>query len=170
MPSTVDALYQAGADLLAACVDALNLTADGAPARQYVSDGPVALDCEQITVEFTSIGQADTIPISPPLVPARRVLVASLGMVGMQAVATRCVPTVDANGRPPTVAQIAASGQIVAADGWALWNHLHQAIHAGTLFPGCQGVLILPMLPIPTSGGVGGWTVQVRVPMDGFAA
>lgn len=168
MPSTITSLYDAGAQLLAACVDALDLTPAGAPARRYVSDGPVAFDCEQVTVEFTNIGQGDTAPLAPPLQPGRRALIASLGIIGMQVIATRCVPILEKNAKAPAVAKITLSAEKVAADGWALWNHLHQAIHDGTLFPGCQGVIIQPALPINTSGGIGGWILNLRVPLDGI--
>lgn len=168
MASTVDSLYQAGADLLAACVAALDLTTARAPERAYVSDGPVALDCEQVTVHFANLAQADTSPSAPVLQPARRLLGASLAVLGMVITATRCVPVVSNEGRPPTVAAIQESALVVAQDVWALWNHLHQQIRDGSLFPGCQGVYIDPALPINTSGGVGGWTLTVRVPMEGI--
>jgi hypothetical protein len=168
--STVDSLYQAGADLLAACVAALNLTATGAPTRVYVADGPVALDCEQVTVHFASIGQADTSPSSPALQPARRAVTASVGVAGMIVTATRCVPVVSQEGRPPSASAIEASARVIAADGWAIWNHLHNEVRAGSLFAGCQGLYIDPALPITPSGGVGGWTLAVRLPLEGIPA
>lgn len=170
MASTITSLYDAAAALLAAAVAALDLTDARAPARFYVSDGPVALDCEQVTVEVAGIGQADTAPQSPFLEPGRRPLIASLGLVALKITATRCVPVVSDSGRPPSVAAIQASAQKVLADGWSIWNYLHQQIRDGALFPGCQGVFIDPAQPIGTSGGVGGWTLTVRVPLDGIPA
>lgn len=165
MATTASSLYDACAELLAAAVASLT----DPPGRQYVSPGPVALDCEQLTVHAALIALADTDPSSPSLQPSRRAVGASVNLVALVITVVRCVPTISESGNPPPVDKLDASAQIVLADGWQLWNGIKQAHRAGSLLPGnCRDVFIEPCLPITPSGGIGGWQLTVRTNLDGI--
>lgn len=172
MASTAASLYDACAELLAAAAASLT----DPPARQYVSPGPVALDCEQLTVHAAPISLADTDPSGPGVLQgARRASGVSVNLVGLVVTVVRCVPTIEepSKGRLviPSVTTLDASARIVLADGWQLWNGIKQRHRANTLLPGsCRDVFIDPAIPITPSGGLGGWFLTVRTNLDGITA
>jgi hypothetical protein len=71
--------------------------------------------------------------------------------------------------RPPTVDELAAAARQINADGWALWNGLHNAIlRDGALPPECGKAAIQNAVARDPSGGCGGWTIPVVLTVDGY--
>jgi hypothetical protein len=84
----------------------------------------------------------------------------------------RCVPTPEVTGKKielPSVAALEASARQINADGWAIWNALHNAIlRDGALPPECGKAAIQPLTPRDPSGGCGGWVGIVTLTVDGY--
>jgi hypothetical protein len=169
--STVDSLNDLSVGLLAAVADALAVTNAGAPSRQFVSPGTPAFDCcPFICVHPLTLGLADTQPLFPPLEPSLRPHRNSINLVALHAYTIRCVPVPSENGDPPTVAALTAAGKAISQDGWAVWNHLKQAVRDGSLFPGVlTDVFFDGGVQLDPAGGCGGWLFTVRVQLDGIA-
>lgn len=172
VPSTVDTLYDLAAELLGFCAAALDTLPVGAPDRQYVSIGPPAFDCEQLTVHVLQVGEAATSPANTPLDRMRRaVTVPRIDLSFMVVTIVRdCYPGpsgANAN-RPPEVADLDAAARIISADGWLLWNIVPAALAAGELWGACNFTGWEPMQPVPAQGKVAGWTFPLQVKIDGF--
>lgn len=154
---------------LTACIGALDTIPiaipplDGAPSRAFVAPGLPAADCcPQLTVHAQSLGEFYSSAPPPKASDAR--------INGVLLIATlfRCVPTLTESGDPPSMnAQIAAGLQL-DADGWALFNHLYEQVRTGVLFEKCKPVVWEGFNALVPSGACGGWTVAVRVNLDGY--
>jgi hypothetical protein len=68
----------------------------------------------------------------------------------------------------PDPLDLQAVAEQIAADGWALWNHVFNLHCAGQLFSECGGVYWDGLRSVTPSGGCGGWVMQVRVELDGY--
>lgn len=171
--STVDTFYEIAAELLGYCAAALEGGPDGAPARQYVSIGPPALDCEQLTVHVLQLGEAATSPGPLPLDRGRRgVRAPRIDLTFMVVTVVRdCYPgpTSGNKPRPPDPAALDVAAQIIMRDGWLLWNSIPAALRAGELWGACHFTLWEPLQPVPAQGGVAGWTLPMQVQIPGYS-
>lgn len=171
-------LYELADELLSFAADALDTIPilvpglEGAPARQIVYWGLPVDDCDQIVVYVPTIGEADTTPGG--LGAAVRPRVGRIDHVTINIRVIRCclpMGTESSMGdiSPPTPAQINATSQQILADGWALWNHIHNAKSSGVLRSLCDEMYFSGLIAVPPSGGCGGWVLPVRVQLDGYA-
>jgi len=159
-------------ELLDACIDALDsipLSAPdlgGAPERTFIAAGvPVWDCCEQMAVHVSSLTEAPTSPGG--LATGRRASAMRINLARLVVTLTRCVP-VSEDGEPPPAALLTASAEQINADAWAIWNHLYDAIRAGTLFALCLEVFWEGMTAVNPSGGCAGWQIAFRVRLDGY--
>jgi hypothetical protein len=166
----VDALHTSATELLDAAEAALDLTAAGAPARVFVSEGPPSFDCtaDQLTVHAAFLGEFPTFAglavfdegfrgHTRPAVIGPTLIVTSL----------RCVAMPGPAGQPPSVTAIQASAQVLLEDAWALWNHITEARVLGDIGELCKAVFRDGGVPIVNQGGVGGWQFTYRLEMNG---
>jgi hypothetical protein len=161
-------------EFLAACVESLNTvpvfapSLEGAPDRAFVCAGQPAADCcPQLTVHAEFVGE---LPTEPQGLPAGKRF-HRINQVGLVMTLFRCQPTgseTKLGYEPPNIIQLAAAGQQVNADGWALWNHLFNMRNASLLFTRCQGVFWQQLRALIPSGGCAGWTLGVLVNYDGY--
>jgi hypothetical protein len=157
-------LHTLAEEFLFACADSLNMLSAplaGVPDRAFVAPNLVADDCEQLVTYVGGIaekpGSTDT---------HNQSWINQVTLVGR---IVRCCFPMGTMDRPPTAAEWAAVSEQTDADAWVLWNHLHNLIRAGSLFSTCPKQSWDSMRPIPVSGACGGWIVQVRAELDGFA-
>lgn len=156
------------ADFLSACEAALNTIPTlapgygGSPARAFVSIGPPAFDCDQLTVHVGPLGEG-SVAARPPGTSYARV-----NHVTLVATVLRCVPGPDNHGKPPSAAVQQAASVQSDLDKWALWNHLYNRILQGLLFDRCGNVQWGPLSPVPAQGLVAGCVLTIRVSLDGY--
>jgi hypothetical protein len=160
---------------LDACVEALDTIPNfpetsallGAPDRRFVSPGiPVWDCCEQLAVHVPLMNEADTTPGG--LDAGKRTNRGYVNSITFLATITRCIPTMDDNGNPPTAAALEAKAAQIDADGWALWNHLHNLKASAQLLTLCDEMFFDGILAAVPSGGCAGWTVTVRAAIGGY--
>lgn len=163
-------LFDLAAEYLSACIDSLDAIptyeADllGAPDRTFVCPGVPAADCcEQLTVHVGTIGEQFSGQI-----PAGKSILGRRNLAQLVATFTRCVPTVKDDGSPPTAAEQSEAARQMDADGWAVWNGIFSRLVAGTLFTRCSHVLWDGLNVVNPSGGCAGWTLTLRVELDGY--
>ena len=162
-------LHDLARDLLEACADALDTiptydaTLEGAPSRQFVAPGPVALDCcDQLAVHVGTLVEGDSQPFQP------KASIARINRVTLVATASRCVPVPDAQMNPPPVAEQEAAAQQINADKWAIWNHIYNLIRDGLLFDQCCDVIWEGITALTPNGGCGGSSLLITVCFDGY--
>lgn len=162
-------LHELATSFLVACADALDTiptydaTLAGAPDRQFVSPGPVALDCcEQLAVHVGTLTEGDSNPFQP------KASIARINHVTLVATASRCVPVPGENMQPPPVAAQEAAAQQINADKWAIWNHIYNEIRAGVLFNKCCDVIWGGLTALQQNGGCGGSSLLITVCFDGY--
>lgn len=171
-------LFVLAEELLSFAAEALDTipiydaTLNGAPDRQIVYWGMPVDDCEQLVVYVPNIGEADTTPGG--LAAAVRPRVGRIDHVTVNVRIIRCcLPSGSESSMgdysPPTPTQINATSEQILADGWALWNHLHNAKSSGVLRSLCDEMFFNGLIAVPPSGGCGGWVAPVRVQLDGYA-
>lgn len=171
------------ADLQALAVDLLDVAVDaldsipafdpglaGAPDRRYVSPGTPSFDfsgvtnfcegCEQLTVHIPGVLEFPQ-GLDTHKQDARK------NLVIFTVTATRCIPVIH-NGGFPTPTEITAAAAQTNADGWALWNHIWNAIRSGELFSICGPVFWDGLRAINPSGGCGGYTLTLRAEVEGY--
>lgn len=161
-------LFDLEQELLDACVESLDTIPlfapglGGAPERSYVSPGLPAFDCcDQLTVHTPSIVDS---PFSPGSFTGTSARAATVITVTLVATITRCIPS-----QPePPVADFLAPSEQTSADGWALRNHLLNMIRAGDLFTICSEVFWDGLRFVNPQGGCAGWTLNLRVQLDGY--
>jgi len=165
-------LYLLAQEYLAACVEALDTIPTfapglgGAPARSFVSPGLPAFDCcDQLTVHVTGVTDSAT---SPSNFTGRSASTMKVNTVGLVATATRCIPVISDSGNPPPVEEMEAAAEQIDADGWALWNHIYNLIRAEALFTLCGEVFWDGLRSINPQGGCGGFTLALRVELEGY--
>jgi len=159
-------------ELLDACIESLDTIPDfvpglsGAPARSYISPGLPALDCcDQLTVHSPVV--LDT-PLQPGGLAEGRKCPARKNSIGLQVTITRCIPVIENDEWPQPVDMEAAAEQL-NADAWALWNHLYNLVCSGELFTLCGEVFWDGLRSMNPQGGCGGWVLNIRVTLDGYA-
>lgn len=157
-------LYQDAQAILNVVVDAFLDSAVALPERQYVSDGSIAIDCEQLTVTIVQVyrglpGEIQTDPMGP-----RRC--ATVSSFECAIILVRCVPTLKESSAGqivfPTVHELDSSAQTILQDGAILWRGLMAAWAEGTLVPGCDQLALGPMISLGPEGGFAGWTVSLE--------
>lgn len=167
-------LYDLAAALLAAAASSLDeITAPlvGAPDRQYVYYGVPSDDCcEQLVVYVNPITELGTGLAEGPNQAGKRHSRAWLNQVMFSIQTGRCVPTVEVVASKPVLPELAdidAATQQHLADGWALWNGIHNRVAAGDLFGSCTNVVFDP-LNERTPSDCAGWTMNIRAVVFGY--
>lgn len=150
-------------DLLQAVIDEYGDRGLDAPARQFTTTGPVALDCSTLAVTLSRVysGMASVGPSDGSIRPGTMTLVAEL-----QVIVARCIPTFDDTTQPPTVPttdELTASSVALMGDAAAVVEAVRQRVLAGGLFEPCMDVGMGDLTPLDNSGGLGGWGQVVRV-------
>jgi hypothetical protein len=161
-------LYALEQELLDASVESLDTIPTfapglgGAPERSYISPGLPAFDCcDQLTVHTPSILDS---PFSPGSSTGTSAKSATVITVSLVVTITRCVP-----GEPePAVSDFLEPTSQIAADGWALRNHLLNMIRSDELFSICDEVFWDGLRFVNPQGGCAGWTLNLRVQLDGY--
>lgn len=166
----LDDTFDLAAVWLSAAADALDLTPARCPDRAYVSPGPPAFDCEQLTAFSFTLTEAATSTPGGPLAPAQRVHRGAVLLLEVQLSIVRCVPVIGEGGDAPPVADLAASALTLNRDVWALWNGLAAELRrdGSELAARCDGAFRVGAQALTASGGFGGWVVAYRVPIAGF--
>lgn len=165
-------LFDAAEELLDVAATGLATTSGGVPGSRYVSAGQPVYDCcDLLTVhvqETNSIPMREAgnqgLPQLRPAVPMALLVVTAL----------RCWPIVQGGVTlgVPNAGEMHAAARGIYEDGWTLWNYLRTAARDDRLFAGrpCRPVSIGLLRPTPTQGGCGGWTIEIAVEIDGYAA
>lgn len=165
-------LYDAAADLLAVCADAVASAPGGPIPRMYVSPGPPPWDCVQLTVHSGGMQLADTAPLQPPLQPGvREGANRAVRLVQYTVTVIRCLPVIGNVGpKVPSATAIAQAAQITMSDCWAIWNTVAAAKRDGTLFPPAKTRTMFfdPALALSAEGGMTGWQLGFRVELPGY--
>ncbi len=173
MPGPAD-LHTFTETYLAFCAEALDTipillapTFLGAPDRQFVSPGiPVWDCCEQLAVHTAFVNEAGTTP--GDLDAGLRTNRGYQNHVTVIATITRCIPVMNSDGDPPPTASLNAASAQIEADGWALWNHTHNAKASGELLNLCTAMFFDGLLAVVPSGGCAGWTLTIRAAIGGY--
>jgi hypothetical protein len=171
-------LHVVAEELLAAAVDSLDDGAVlsgllGAPERRFVSPGiPVWDCCDMLTVDVRAIGELPTGPQGGVGSAGKRHIYGRINLATLVTTITRCLPAGETVGKrytPPTIAQQEAAAEQINADGWALWNGILNRLTAGLLWEKCLEVHWETMAAVAPSGGCAGWTLSLRVMLDGYS-
>lgn len=151
-------LFDIASGLLNASALALSNGGRTPPTRQFVSDSsPPVLDCETLVVDvarvFTGfVGLEDLAPAKCSVSHAAQMRV-SIG---------RCVPTVTDQGEP-SPSEITDSAEELMQDAWLLRVGIIAAMRTADIKALCDAWALGPLLPLETSGGIGGWTQEIQV-------
>ncbi len=170
-------LYEAATELLAACATALLDSPGGPIDYQVISQGLPAFDCAPAL--FVSVGGpavGTTYPLQPPLEELQRIVTTGqVNIVTWQVTVLRCITVIEEEGQNvmlPDPAQLSEDARICYGDLWAIWNGVKNQHRLGTLFQrpsGRREFGIDPAAAVRTAGGFGGWIIQVRAELDGYA-
>lgn len=167
--STIETLTEYADELLTLCNAALADTVGGEIDRSYLSPPTPPWDCEQVTVEVASIGDWP-LPTTSTLGSGRRIT-AALNFIGFRIVVIRdCIPGLDDDGDFPDPDDIRASAIEGHQDVWAIWTRIRTAYIHGDLFEGnCDHLVFDGATALETSGGHGGYQIDLRAEIAGFA-
>lgn len=165
MPPSNDRVWQIAKAVLAAVVDGYAAESVALPARQFVSPGLPAWDCDILAVQATrTFGHAGNVaaeiidPQTPSAGHAMRGVALDVHLI-------RCVPTTHDDGTNisvPSVIEEEAAAEVILTDAQLLLNVLVAAQRAGDL-PGCSGLAFEQWRNLGPSGGLGGGVLTVRV-------
>lgn len=174
MPGPLDADFVA-AELLDVTVESLDtlpayglsvgILLLGAPDRQYVSPGQPVLDCSQVTVHLSRVGEDHAIGRDTPPVAQW------VNMVEFTVQVTRCITVFEGTkGKPrtPAAETLMVDGRQGNADAWVVWQGLHRARKLGRITDLCSNAVIQNGTPITPSGGITGWQFIVAAQIDGY--
>lgn len=150
-----DFLYTVASQALAAVVSRFATEGISLPARQYVTGGQIALDCEQVVVEVVRVYTG-----TPGAELANPVSCAVPRSAEMRIWIVRCVPTLKDNGDFPTQAELDASGEELLTDGWVLVWGLLQEYRDGNFLSQCDKLVIGNLSAVGPEGGFGGFTLS----------
>lgn len=170
--STPAALYEHAAELLALAEDCLAGSLGGVPDRSYVAVSLPALDCcPQLTVHPAGLAIDAALPTAPATIGAANLRLCTVYLATLVITIVRCTPQPDGiTGQPPSPAELDAVAEVIAQDGWLLWNCVANAIANGGLFgAGCLGIYLDSAIPLVESGGCAGWTLQIRARIQAVA-
>lgn len=179
-PGDLHDLAEAVLDEAVAALDSIpdfDPTLDGAPDRYFVSPGIPVSDfvgrdcCSQIAVWVTPTIEADTTPGGMDI-GRRASRYAWINQVGLSIAASRCIPTGSSSSvglySPPTADELTEASRQLNADGWALWNHMHNAIKAEHILTLCDAVSIDGITAAIPAGGCAGWVLTMRAALGGY--
>lgn len=162
MAADPEKLWNIANDLLDAVTSHYTSKGVGLPLRQYVANGPPVYDCEQLTVfcERTAGYEED---------PAAAISRHHAGMPGWAMRAgyyaiglVRCAPTIDDQGKPPSVDRESGSAQEIMRDAGLMLNGLITAYRTG-LLPGCTSLSFLQWDCPGAQGGYASGILHVAV-------
>lgn len=158
--SRPERLHTVASQALTLATAALEASEAGAPARRYVSDGPMlAWDCEQVVVTVESVfGHAGN--IAAAAVDPVQCLVMRGAVLGVWVV--RCAPTMADDGTPPPAAEIDANAEVVLADPTVVFDGLLAGLRDGSWL-GAHGLAFEEWTGIGPEGGLTGGVLRVRV-------
>jgi hypothetical protein len=120
-----------------------------------------------LTVNAGTIREAPTEPLGLGSGTRHR-LAFRKNIVGLQVWIARCFGSTDAI---PLPALQEAAAEQTNADGWALWNYLWNVNRAGSSDPIvslCDEWYMDSMIPLNPSGGLFGWTLNIRAELAGY--
>jgi len=144
------------------------------PSRAFVTVANPVLEigqgdcgCDQLTVHATTINEATTLPFGLGAGTRQRQDF-RVNLIGLAVTITRCVPTLDNNGNPPSVASSDAAAQQASQDIWTLWNELWNMARDNELFTVCEEVYFDGATPVVAQGGCAGWRLSLRVQLEGY--
>lgn len=171
-------LHALAVALLDVCIESLDTIPDfephldGAPTRAFVSPGQPVFDCcDQLTVHVQQINDADTLPGA--LNAGHRAKFGKINHVTLIVTSTRCITTggeTRSGGLEiPSAEDLQDDAEQLDADAWALWNHAFNMTQAEEFRTLCDEVFFDGINSIVPSGGCAGWTVTVRVALEGYA-
>ena len=149
------------------CVDMLSTVVANhggtLPARQYVSAGPPAWDCELVAVHCISSASPTG---ADPIARSAGHLMRSAQIV---VTIVRCVPTVDTNGMGvsvPSVTEEQAAAAALYGDAQRIVNAVAIGEAAGTI-GSCWGVRFLDFAALGPEGGFAGASVSFEIALTG---
>ena len=128
-------------------------------------------DCDQLSVYVPQVAEAGTTPGG--LGAALRPRTGRLDHTSLNIRIIRCclpigVQSSSGDYKPPTAAELNSSAEQIYADGWALWNHLHNIKASGQFLTLCDEMFFDGILPVTPSGACGGWVMFTRAQLDGY--
>lgn len=147
-------VYDRSAAILAAIVEhfALEAIAIELPARQFVANGPIAFDCEQVVVEPVRMYHGTT---GIEGIPDRCV---QLNAVEVRCWLLRCVPHTTEKKPIPAEEALDASAALILADLFELTQALAILGKGGTM-----DLVVTGAAPIQPQGQIGGSVATVRL-------
>lgn len=152
-------LADLGDAVLAAVVDGFSDASVSLPTRQFVADGQVVHDCEQVAVAldrlFTTLPRAEA---PDQLLRAMPILWFATFVVHI----VRCVPKPGTNGSMPDAADLTDAATTIHTDMWVTGRSLRAGL-AGS----CESLNIEEGRLITHSGGFGGSTTRLTVQVQG---
>lgn len=163
----LDRLTEYAQELLDLCEAALEATDAGAPSRVYLAVPGPPFDCDQLTVETASLGDAPLAATS--VLGSGRRITAAINLVGFRVKIVRCVPTLSEAGDPPPEEDVTLAAAMLNMDVWAIWTRVRTAQREGTLFGGdCSHLFYDGAFAIEEEGGIAGYQIDFRADIDGF--
>lgn len=139
---------------------------EAAPEEQFVTTGPVALDCcETLAVSVGRIFLGLPANPQPGDGLIRGSALEGATSVELTIVAARIIPTIERRGDQPvfpTAAQITASAIVTATDAWLLTDGIREVVRDGVFEP-CSDVAIGDVVPLDNAGGFGGFEARLVV-------
>lgn len=178
MPGPLDThnLAQALLDNAVLALDTLpsfDATLEGAPDRQFVSPGLPVDDfvgsdcCSQIACWVSPVTESGTTPAT-----RRSERNAWINQVALTVGVTRCIPTGTSSTvgiyTPPSDDELTEAARQHNADGWVLWNYLHEAVHSEQLLTLCDAVAFDGFIDRIPQGGCSGWQGIIRATLGGY--
>lgn len=169
--SGADDLYGAAHYLLDFCAAVLDELPAKAPARQLVTIGYPAIDCETLAVFIFPVLPG---PFAPQTSPGDPFFQGHpypvLDLVTFQIQVWRCWPSTDGKAvpKPPQPAAIDAASATLYADAWQIWNAFRSALNVGLFAGPCVLARVDQIQPIQPDGGFAGMNILATVQLDGF--
>lgn len=132
------------------------------PERQYVTTGPVALDCcDTLAVSVGRIFLG--LPAQPSDGRISRNALDGATTAELTVVVARRIPVIDNAQNPaPPVEDLITSAEVTATDAWLVIDGVREAVR-DEVFEPCTDVALGDCIPLDNSGGFGGYQMAVRV-------
>jgi hypothetical protein len=176
--STLETPWEYAKELLELCQSLLADTEDdtvednpgGEIERAYRWFGRVAADCEQLTVSWFGLGEAQTAGASA-LSGGRRHVYGRINMITFLVTVIRdCVPVLnESETGPPTIARSEASARELTRDAWALWTGIYRTMKDEGLFGGrCSSLWMIRCQPLEPMGELAGFELEIAAEIDGI--
>lgn len=165
------------AELLDVAVESLNTLPDyglglstpivllGAPDRQYVSPGQPVLDCPQVTVHGSRLGEDNELGTT------KAAAAQWVNMAEFTVQVVRCITVIEgtrSKPKTPAAETLMIDGRQGNADAWVVWMGLHTARKLGRITDLCQRMVVERGTPLTPSGALNGWQFVVQTQIDGY--